>query len=82
MRWVCVNVPLFSVWAAAGRKKTSVAMSLRAHLAGLDLGPSFHHVADSISEKSRTTSQSSLDMPNRCMRLLAEPTAGFWPNRK
>jgi len=45
-------------------------------------GPSFHQVALSIKEKSRTTSQSSLDMPRRCMRVFAEPTAGFSPNRK
>ena len=50
---------------------------LGAHLTRSISGPSFHHVALSISEKSRTTSQSSFDMPSRCMRVLAEPTAGF-----
>ena len=36
----------------------------------------------SISEKSRTTSQSRLAMPSRCILALAEPTAGFSPIRK
>jgi hypothetical protein len=82
IRCVFVKVPSFSVCAAAGRKKTSVAISsLRISPVSIS-GPSFHHVALSISEKSRTTSQSSLDIPSRCMLVLAEPTAGFWPNRK
>ena len=37
-RWVFVNVPSFSVWAAAGRKNTSVRDVLGAQLARLDLG--------------------------------------------
>ena len=37
-RCVFVNVPSFSVCAAAGRKKTSVGISGRRQLAGLDLG--------------------------------------------
>ncbi len=82
IRWVLVNVPSFSVCAAAGKKKTSVAMSsVRISPVSIS-GPSFHHVALSISEKSRTTSQSSLDMPRRCIRLLADPTAGFCPNSR
>jgi hypothetical protein len=45
-------------------------------------GPSFHQVALSIITISRTTSQSRFAMPIRCILALAEPTAGFWPNRK
>jgi hypothetical protein len=52
------------------------------HLAGLDLGPSFQNDADSIITRSRTTSQSRLASPKRCMRPLEEPTAGFSPTRK
>ncbi len=56
---------------------------LGAHLAGLDLRARPSTTSRySISEKSRTTSQSSFAMPSRCMRVLAEPTAGFCPNRK
>ncbi len=75
-----VKVPSFSVCAAAGKKNTSVAMSSVRISPDSISGPSFHHVALSISEKSRTTSQSSLDIPSRCMRVLAEPTAGFSPD--
>ena len=45
-------------------------------------GPSSQKVALSISTRSRTTSQSSLARAMRCIRLLDEPTAGFWPKRK
>ena len=77
-----VKLPFFSVCAAAGRKNTSVPMSsVRISPVSIS-GPSFHQVALSISEKSRTTSQSRLAMPSRCIRALAEPTAGFSPNRK
>ena len=82
IRWVLVKLPSFSVCAAAGRKNTSVLMSqVRSSPASIS-GPSFHQVALSTSEKSRTTSQSRLAMPSRCIRALAEPTAGFSPNRK
>jgi hypothetical protein len=77
-----VKLPDFSVWAAAGRKKTSVPMSREVISPVSISGPSFHQVALSIMTKSRTTSQSRLDRPSRCNRALAEPTAGFWPNRK
>ena len=81
-RCVFVKLPSFSICAAAGKKKTSVAMSsLRISPVSIS-GPSFHQVALSISEKSRTTSQSRFAIPIRCMRLLAEPTEGFWPIRK
>ena len=77
-----VKLPSFSVCAAAGRKNTSVPMScVRSSPVSIS-GPSFHQVALSISEKSRTTSQSRFAMPSRCIFAFAEPTAGFSPNRK
>jgi hypothetical protein len=81
-RWVLVKLPSFSVCAAAGRKNTSVPMSsVRSSSVSIS-GPSFHQVADSISEKSRTTSQSRFARPSRCSLAFAEPTAGFSPMRK
>ena len=77
-----VKVPSFSVWAAAGRKNTSVPMSAVASSPVSISGPSSQKVALSISTRSRTTSQSSLARARRCSRLLDEPTAGFWPKRK
>ena len=82
MRWVLVKLPFFSVWAAAGRKNTSVPMSsVRISPVSIS-GPSFHQVALSMSEKSRTTSHSSFAIPSRCILVFADPTAGFSPNRK
>jgi hypothetical protein len=79
---VLVKLPFFSVCAAAGKKNTSVPMSsVRSSPVSIS-GPSFHQVADSMSEKSRTTSQSRLAMPSRCILLFADPTAGFSPSRK
>ena len=77
-----VNVPSFSVWAAAGRKNTSVPTSAVTSSPVSISGPSSQNVALSISTRSRTTSQSSLASASRCSRLLDDPTAGFWPNRK
>ncbi len=77
-----VKLPAFSVCAAAGRKKTSVPISSGRISPVSTSGPSFHQVALSIITMSRTTSQSSFAMPSRCILALAEPTAGFWPNRK
>ena len=77
-----VNVPSFSMWAAAGKKNTSVSSSSVRISPDSISGPSFHQVADSISEKSRTTSHFSFDIPSRCIREFADPTAGFCPNRK
>jgi hypothetical protein len=51
-------------------------------LPGLDLRRVRQNVALSIITRSRTTSQSSWASARRCSRLLAEPTAGFSPNRK
>ena len=62
-RLVLVKVPAFSVCAAAGKKNTSVPMSsVRSSPVSIS-GPSFHQVADSMREKSRTTSQSSVGQP-------------------
>ena len=77
-----VKLPAFSVCAAAGRKKISVPISSGRISPDSISGPSFHQVALSIITMSRTTSQSSFAMPSRCILALAEPTAGFWPNRK
>ena len=77
-----MKLPAFSVCAAAGRKKTSVPMSSVFSSPVSISGPSFHQVALSIITMSRTTSQSSFAIPSRCILALAEPTAGFWPNRK
>ena len=77
-----MNEPFFSVCAAAGRKNTSVLMScVRISPVSIS-GPFCQNVALSIMTRSRTTSQSRLARPNRCIRPLAEPTAGFSPNRK
>ncbi len=77
-----VNVPLFSVCEAAGKKKTSVPIwSVRSSPLWISR-PSFHQVADSMSVKSRTTNHSRFAMPSRCSRVFADPTAGFSPNRK
>jgi hypothetical protein len=51
-------------------------------LTGLVSGPSFQNVVLSIITRSRTTSQSRLAMPRRCIFAFAEPTAGFSPTRK
>ena len=82
MRWVWVNVPSFSTCDAAGKKKTSVAMSsVRSSPVSIS-GPSFQNVADSIMLRSRTTSHFRCAIPSRCILPCADPTAGFWPSRK
>ena len=82
IRLVLVKLPDFSVCEAAGKKNTSVPMSsVRSSPVSIS-GPSFHQVALSISWKSRTTSQSRLAMPSRCILAFAEPTAGFSPTRR
>lgn len=77
-----VKLPSFSVCVAAGRKNTSVPMSSVRISPDSISGPSFHQVADSICEKSRTTSQSRFAIPSRWIFALADPTAGFSPIRK
>ena len=82
IRWVLVKLPSFSVCAAAGRKNTSVPMSsVRSSPVSIS-GPSFHHVADSIMARSRTTSHSRFAMASRCILAFAEPTAGFSPSTR
>ena len=83
IRLVLVKLPDFSVCAAAGKKNTSVAMSsVRSSPVSIS-GPSFHQVALSISEKSRTTSQSRLAMPQP-LHLARWPSRppGSRPTRK
>ena len=81
-RWVLVKEPSFSTCEAAGRKNTSVAMSSVASSPDSISGASYQKLADSISTRSRTTSQSSLAMARRWSRQLDDPTAGFSPSRK
>ncbi len=77
-----VNVPAFSVWLAQGRKKTSVPIwSVTISPVSIS-GPSFQNVAVSIICMSRTTSQSRLARPSRCIFPLACPIAGFSPTTK
>ena len=65
-RWVFVNVPSFSVCAAAGSRNTSVAMScVRSSPVSIS-GASRQNDALSISWRSRTTSQSSCAIASRC----------------
>jgi len=77
-----VNDPDFSTCDAAGRKNTSVPISSVTSSPVSISGPSFQNVADSIICRSRTTSQSRLASPSRCILPFAEPTAGFSPTRK
>ena len=77
-----VKEPSFSTYVAAGRKKTSVAMSCGFHSPSTTSGPSFQNDAESIITLSRTTSHSRLANPLRCMRPFAVPMAGFSPHRK
>jgi hypothetical protein len=73
-----VRVPSFSGPAAAGMKKTSVLISE----GGGPVGSFFQKTALSVSNQSRTTSQSRWRRPARCRRALGPPPPGFWPNRK
>jgi hypothetical protein len=82
IRWVWVKVPSFSTCEAAGSRNTSVRHSSGTISPVAISGEFFQNVALSISNRSRTTSQSRLAIPSRCARPLAEPTAGFWPSRK
>jgi hypothetical protein len=69
-------------WAAAGMKKTSVPISSVFSSPVSISGESYQNAAVSVSEKSRTTSQSRLARANRCSLLLELPTAGFSPITK
>ena len=77
-----MNVPAFSTCEAAGRKNTSVAIFSVTSSPVAISGAFFQNVADSIICRSRTTSQSRLASPNRFIRPLECPTAGFSPTRK
>jgi hypothetical protein len=82
VREALTDLLAFSVWLAAGRKKTSVSISSVFSSPDSISGPSFHHVADSMREKSRTTSHLRWLIAMRCMRPFADPTAGFCPRMK
>ncbi len=75
-RMVLVSEPSFSAAGAAGRKNTSVLMSLA-------LAPgAFQNSAVSVMKMSFTTSQSSLPMAARASLALGPPTAGFCPSAR
>ncbi len=65
MRCVLVKEPSFSVWAAAGKKNTSVPMSSERMSPLTTSGAVRQNSAVSVMAKSRTTSQSSLRRPSR-----------------
>ena len=77
-----VKLPSFSVYAAAGMKKTSVPMSSLRTSPDSISGESCQKAAVSVSLKSRSTSQSSFDSAMHCSLAFAEPTVGFWPTAK
>ena len=70
-----VSVPSFSAAAAAGKKKTSVFIDVGSGPSG----PLYQKQALSISNQSRTTSQSSCLRASRASPAFGEPAAGFWP---
>ena len=76
-----VNEPSFSVCEAAGRKKTSVGISSVFSSPDSISGESCQKAADSISTRSRTTSQSSFASASRWAFAFVLPTAGFSPTR-
>jgi hypothetical protein len=81
-RWVLVKEPFFSVWAAAGMRKTSVAMSwVRSSPVSIS-GERYQKEAVSISTKSRTTIQSRLAIAIRLNLPFDDPTAGFSPRTR
>ena len=74
-----VKEPSFSVCVAAGMKKISVGISSVFSSPDSISGLSYQNDADSISTRSRTTSQSSFASASRLALPFAEPTAGFSP---
>ena len=77
-----VKLPSFSVCAAAGRKNTSVPMSSVRNSPDSISGPSFHQVALSMSEKSRTTSQSRWAIPRRCILRVGRADRRVLPHEE
>ena len=67
-----VSVPSFSDAAAAGKKKTSVLIVFGSGASG----PLYQKQAVSISNQSRTTSQSSSRSPLRASGAFGAPPAG------
>ncbi len=72
-----VNVPSFSVLEAAGIKNTSVLIARGSGHSG----PLCQKTAVSISNQSRTTSQSSCFSASRLSRPFGRPAAGFWAEK-
>src|SRR6266511_6496040 len=81
-RWVFVNDPSFSVCAAAGKKKTSVAMSSGRTSPRRISGASFQNSAVSFGVKSRITSHCSSRRSSRYNAPCTDPTLGFCPSTK
>jgi hypothetical protein len=79
---VFVNVPSFSVCVAAGKKKTSVAMSSGRTSPRSISGAVRQKSAVSVTAKSRTTSQRAARSAFRCSAPCIEPTVGFSPITK
>ena len=81
-RCVFVNVPSFSVCAAHGKKKTSVAMSSGRTSPRSISGACRQNSAVSVGAKSRTTTHSAPRSPLRCSAPCMDPTVGFSPITK
>ena len=82
IRWVLVKLPFFSVCAAAGRKNTSVPMSC-VRISPVSISGPFCQKRGALDHDQVPDHQPvQVGQASRCIRPLAEPTAGFWPNRK
>ncbi len=81
-RWVFVKVPSFSMWVAAGMRKTSVWMSSVRTSPDLTSGLSYQNDDVSMSRRSRTTSHFMFRSARRMSPPFCEPTAGFCPMTK
>ena len=77
-RSVLVMLPDFSVLAATGSRKTSVPTDA----ASGPWGSAYQQLADSVSKRSRTTSQRRLRRASRSRRAFGPETPTFCPNRK
>ena len=63
MRWVWVNVPSFSVWAAAGRKNTSVPMSASSPGPAAGWLPTDHHTLEVTGHERIYALGDATDLP-------------------
>ena len=71
-------LPDFSVLAATGSRKTSVPTDAGSG----PWGSAYQQLADSVSKRSRTTSQRRLRSASRSRRAFGPETPTFWPKRK